>query len=136
MSRRKLWVVYAALFIGSAVFIGFVGAQALGPKPAHAVARRDSGETDARLVAQAWAGAVETGDTVLACQFADKAVSGCAAQMGQLAQFVAGKGVFKIGPAVRVRGVWAVKAVLVMADGRTQQLTVFVRGRRFLGVGQ
>ena len=134
MSRRKLWTVYTVFFVASAVAIGLGASQAFKPKTTHHTARVDTGAVDARLVAQAWAGAVETGDTGLACEFADRAVTKCAEQMGQLASFVAGQGVFKIGPATRRGQVWAVKAALVMADGRTQQLTVFVRGNRFLGI--
>lgn len=73
-NKWKFRAAYAALYIGSAVFCGYVAGQAFD-KPAKAQAVKvDSGATDARLVAQAWAGAVETGDVQLACRFADGAV--------------------------------------------------------------
>ena len=140
--KWKLRGAYALLFVGSAAVSGWFLAPSFGGDAPAARAKPPFQVGDdyqnARLAAQAWAGAVETGDVDVACAATSTLVRDCRAQMTQYARVLAGKGAFKIGPAEHVKdGVYGVACAFVSAGG-AREATIFVRsergGFRFVGL--
>ena len=133
-NKWRFRAAYVALFVGSAAFAGYVGSQAFASQPTPAPVRGNAGLLDAKLVAQAWAGAVETGNTKLACEFA-AGVSGCEAQMAELAQALhTQSGYIAVGEAVGRAGSAAVQVVVVVGGQPVQEARLLVKGHRWVGI--